>query len=270
MGASFEGAVLRQASRVPAAVASAIGVGSAALVAVASIESGAGEPEWVPVIGGLGICALAASIVVVLLLIRHPPLLRNAGTVSADKFGLYIDETLVAAASDLADGRMRWRRSGTPYVDFHSVRVEVDVLSDSQGDALLDAMGPAREEEGASFDVAAITPRGIALIVVAGLSGLVVSSIYWSAGWGVIAFPLLVAAGFARTRLRIGRGGLHIASLGWSRYVAIDDIVSIESKRRDLLLRTRDGRTIRLRHARSAKVALQRVLKRSKPVAGGF
>jgi hypothetical protein len=184
----------------------------------------------------------------------------------ASERGLIFEGALVAATPLLLDGRVRWRRSGQPYVDFSAARIQVDVARDRDAFALIDALALERERGIASFHVAGLPSRWATIAALVGLSWLTVAAVLSGSFLGAAWFLALIAAPFlGRTRVRVGRDGVLVQSLGWSRFTAYDEITSVERDRTGLWMHTIDGERLRIPGARGLEGTLRRAIARSRP-----
>jgi hypothetical protein len=259
MIARFERAILRVRTLRPAAA-----VGVAALLCVWLLFAAlAGGPAW------MGVFGLPGSVVGAFLflgLARWPPRRSKVGTVTADEQGLFFEGSLVSPTLRLLDGRVRWRRGGQPYVDFLDARIQVDLARDEDAFALTEALAIERARGITSFSAAGLPNRWATIAVLIGLAWLTVAAMQSGAALGWLwLITILVAPFVGKTNVRVGRDGILVACLGWSRFTPYADIVRVEHDRTSVWIHTLDGRRLRIPGARGLEGTLRRAIARSRP-----
>jgi hypothetical protein len=259
MSARFERATLRVRTFRPAA-----GFAIAALLCLCLVFAGlAGGPPWMGVVGLVGSFWWGAFL---LAFGRWPPKRSRVGTVTAEEQGLGFEGKLVAPTLRLLDGRVRWRRDGGPYVDFLDARIQVDLVRDEDAFALIEALALERARGVATFTAGGLPSRWGTLAVLVGLAGLTAAAINVGAevGW-LWLVAVLVTPFVAKTRVRVGRDGVLVQCLGWSRFTPYADIVHIEHDRTNVWMHTLDGRRLHVPGARGLEGTLRRAIARSRP-----
>jgi hypothetical protein len=258
MSARFERATLRAATFRPAAGAAA-GVVAFLVLMVASLLIGAPTSALLDMMGAF-VAAFAS-----LALAKWPPKRSQVGTVTSDERGLHSEGALVAPTLRLLDGRVRWRRAGSPYVDFLDARIQVDLARDEDAFALIEALALERTRGATSFTAAGAPNRWVTVAAVVGSAAFTVASMH--AGWMVGLVNLMtVGAPFAlKSHVHVGRDGILVRCFGWSRFTPYTEIVRIEHDRTNVWMHTLDGRRLRIPGARGLEGALRRAIARSRP-----
>jgi hypothetical protein len=221
-----------------------------------------GEPD----LGITGVLGLFVGAFASLMVVRSWPGPKRVGTVTADELGLRFEGRLVAPTMRLLDGRVRWRRAGGPYVDFLEARIQVDVARDEDAFALMEALALDRARGIASFSAPGLPNRWVTIAVLVALACLTVAAMHSGGALGPLWLLAMVVTPFvAKTNVRVGRDGILVQCLGWSRFTPYADIVQVEHDRASVWVHTLDGRRLRIPGARGLEGTLRRAIARSRP-----
>jgi hypothetical protein len=186
--------------------------------------------------------------------------------VTADEQGLFFEGSLVSPTLRLLDGRVRWRRGGSPYVDFLDARIQVDLPRDEDAFALVEALALERARGVTSFSAAGLPNRWASIAVLVAFAWLTVAAMQSGGVFGLPWLLTMVVMPFvAKTNVRVGRDGVLVQCLGWSRFTPYADIVQVEHDRTSVSMHTLDGRRLRVPGARGLEGTLRRAIARSRP-----
>jgi hypothetical protein len=266
VGAAFENATLRLPLRTWHLAAAGAGLVLVAFGLLFAASMGFPEHGWAPWVGLAGVACLPIALVAAFVWARWPPIRKRTGSVVASEKGLLFGGTLVAATPQLLDGRVRWRKPGKPYVDFMTARIQVDVPRDEDAFALIDALALERERGIASFVAAGLPHRWATILGLLALAWLTVVAMSSGSFLGAAWFVALVAVFLlGRTWIRVGRDGVLVQCIGWSRFTPYEAIARVERVGTGLLMYTDDGKRLHLPGARGLEGTLDRAIARSRP-----